>query len=133
MSTLAQLIKNKRSKKQKKYKTPALNGRPQRKGICRKITIVTPKKPNSAIRKIAVVYIFQRLRLREASRKVRCYRPGENNMLAMYAPVLIRGGRVKDIPGMRYKIICNKYGAPPIYQRRQARSKYGVKTFKHVG
>lgn len=130
MPTINQLILSVRKTKKRKTRTAALNRCPQRKGICRKVTEVSPKKPNSARRKIAVIGVSQKIWLGERPRKVLCYRPGEGNNLAMFSAVLIRGGRVKDIPGMRYKIICNKYGAPAIHKRRQARSKYGVKLLR---
>lgn len=118
-----QLIK--RKKKIKKNRKKALDKCPQKKGICLRVFVTTPKKPNSALRKVA------RLRL---SNKVRItgYIPGIGHTLQKYSTVLVRGGRVRDLPGIRYKLIRNKYDLRPVYNRSQARSKYGIKAFKQT-
>nr|YP_009579058.1 ribosomal protein S12 [Vischeria stellata]QBK36846.1 ribosomal protein S12 [Vischeria stellata] len=123
MITTNQLLNSLRKKKQKKNKTPALHGCPQKKAICVKIRIVTPKKPNSALRKVAYVRLI-------SSRKkiVMAYIPGQGHNLQQYSIVLMRGGRVKDLPGVRYHLIRGKYdfiGAT--CKKKVARSKYGIK------
>lgn len=107
---------------QKKTKAPALQGNPQKKGICLKVYITPPKKPNSAKRKVA------RVRLSNNQKPI-VYIPGQGHNLQQYSWVLVRGGRVKDLPGVRYKMVRNKYDLQGILHRRQGRSKYGTKAW----
>ena len=123
MPTCNQLYKNKRKKKKKLNKTPALNRCPQKKGICTKLIIRAPKKPNSALRKLA------RLRLTNTKR-VYAYIPGEGHNLQEYSTVLIRGGRVKDLPGVKYHLIRGKLDFLGLKDRKTSRSKYGTKNLK---
>ncbi len=119
--TRNQLLKNyKRIKKQKKNKTPAMNSKPQVKGICIKVYTKTPKKPNSALRKVAKVKL-------STKEKVECYIPGEGHNLQEYSIVLIRGGRVPDLPGVKYHTVRGKFDFKGVKNRKQARSKYGTK------
>lgn len=121
MLTLNQLLKkNSRSKKFKKNKAPALKGNPQRKGVCVKVFIRSPKKPNSANRKVVKIKLSQKER-------VEAYIPGEGHNLQEYSVVLMRGGRVKDLPGVKYHLIRGKYDFNGVKGRKQARSKYGAK------
>jgi small subunit ribosomal protein S12 len=120
MPTLHQLIKKPRIKKVGKLKTPALNMCPQKKGVCLKILIVTPKKPNSALRKIAKVRLSN-------NRVVMAYIPGEGHNLQQYSTVLMRGGRVKDLPGIKYHLIRGKFDFVGVKLRKVSRSKYGTK------
>jgi len=120
MPTINQLCNNKRKKKIKQNKTPALTYCPQKKGLCIKVFTRTPKKPNSAIRKLA------RLRLSN-NIKVNAYIPGEGHNLQDYSTVLIRGGRVKDLPGIKYHLVRGKYDFAGLKSRKTARSKYGTK------
>ena len=120
MPTYAQLLRTRRPIRLKKNKTPALQNCPQKSGTCTKVFAVTPKKPNSAIRKIAKVWL-------STKKKAICYIPGVGHNLQRFASVLVRGGRVKDIPGMRYHIVRGKFDSRGVWRRRQARSKYGVK------
>lgn len=124
MPTINQLVNYKqgRKKKIKKNKTPALIRCPQKKGICIKIFLRTPKKPNSALRKLANVRLTN-------GKKIAAYIPGEGHNLQEYSSVLIRGGRVKDLPGIKYKIIRGKLDLLGIKNRKSARSKYGTKKF----
>lgn len=125
MSTINQLVyKNKRKKKFKKDKTPALKKNPQLKGICVKVYIRTPKKPNSAQRKVAKIRLSTRQR-------VEAYIPGEGHNLQEYSVVLMRGGRVPDLPGVKYHLIRGKYDFKGVKDRKQSRSKYGVKRIKN--
>ena len=124
--TLWQKIKNKNVFKTKKKKTPKLEGCPQKKGVCERVTTVSPKKPNSAVRKVAKVW------LPSNKLKTFCYIPGIGHTLQKFSTVLIRGGRVKDIPGMRYQIIRGKFDARPVWSRRKSLSLYGVKNFQIV-
>lgn len=123
MITYRQLIISPRVIKKKKIRTPALKGNPHLKGTCTKVTVTTPKKPNSALRKIARVLL-------STKGFATCYIPGIGHNLQKFSCVLVRGGRVKDVPGMRYKIVRGKFDTKPVYRRKQARSKYGVKTLK---
>lgn len=124
MATLNQLCLNAlRKKKLYSSKTPALKQRPQLKGVCIKIYNRTPKKPNSALRKVAKVKLT-------TSRKVECYIPGEGHNLQQYSVVLIRGGRVPDLPGVKYHIIRGKYDLNSVKGRKTSRSKYGAKKNK---
>jgi small subunit ribosomal protein S12 len=120
MPTINQLCRNKRKKKNKQNKVPALDSCPQKKGVCIKIFLRTPKKPNSALRKLT------RLRLTN-SRKVMAYIPGEGHNLQEYSTVLIRGGRVKDLPGIKYHLIRGKLDFNGLKNRKTSRSKYGTK------
>lgn len=121
MGTTNQLCqKSLRKKKFFKIKMPALKKRPQLKGICTKIFNRTPKKPNSALRKVAKVRL-------STGKRVECYIPGEGHNLQQYSVVLIRGGRVPDLPGVKYHIIRGKYDFNGVKNRKTSRSKYGVK------
>jgi small subunit ribosomal protein S12 len=120
MPTINQLYKFARKKKKKKSKTPALNFCPQKKGVCLKVFTRTPKKPNSAVRKLV------RLRLSN-NVKVMAYIPGEGHNLQEYSTVIIRGGRVKDLPGIKYHLIRGKFDFSGLKFRKTARSKYGTK------
>lgn len=123
MPTYNQLCNNTRKKKKKIDKTPALQACPQKKGVCTKLVLRTPKKPNSALRKLA------KLRLSN-SKKVYAYIPGEGHNLQEYSTVLIRGGRVKDLPGVKYHMIRGKLDLLGLKHRKTSRSKYGTKNFK---
>lgn len=114
------LYKSSRQKKIKKNKTPALMQRPQLKGVCVKVITRSPKKPNSAVRKVAKVKL-------STKRIVESYIPGEGHNLRQFSIVLIRGGRVPDLPGVRYKCIRGKYDFIAVSARKTARSKYGTK------
>jgi small subunit ribosomal protein S12 len=118
--TIAQLVRNGRQTKQSKTKTPALRGAPQRRGVCTRVYTFTPKKPNSALRKVA------RVRLTSGV-EVTAYIPGVGHNLQEHSIVLVRGGRVKDLPGVRYKIIRGALDASGVRERNQARSRYGAK------
>jgi len=121
MPTINQLLVNKlRKKKARRNKTPALLGNPQRKGICIKVYNRTPKKPNSALRKVTKIKLSRKL-------KVETYIPGEGHNLQEYSVVLMRGGRVPDLPGVKYHLIRNKYDFKGVKNRKQSRSKYGTK------
>lgn len=122
MSTFQQLIKNPRKKKRKRGRTPFLQKCPQKKGICVRVYTTKPKKPHSAIRKIAKLY------LPSAKRHVLAYIPGQGHNLSSHSVVLIRGGRVRDIPGMHAKILRNKYDFihKEAFIRKRRRSKYGL-------
>jgi small subunit ribosomal protein S12 len=120
MPTIQQLVRQKRRPKTKKAKTPGLDGAPQRRGVCTRVYTVTPKKPNSALRKVA------RVRL-SSGMEVTAYIPGEGHNLQEHSIVLVRGGRVKDLPGVRYKVIRGTLDASGVADRRQARSRYGTK------
>ncbi len=124
MPTYNQLCKKKRINKKKKNKTPALENSPQKKGICTKLVLRTPKKPNSALRKLA------KLRLSN-KKQVYAYIPGEgDHHLQEYSNVLIRGGRVKDLPGIKYHLVRGKLDFPGVSARKTSRSKYGTKKTK---
>ena len=120
MPTIQQLVRQGRSSKFTKTKTPALKGSPQRRGVCTRVYTNTPKKPNSALRKVA------RVRLTNGM-EVGAYIPGEGHNLQEHSVVLIRGGRVKDMPGFRYKVIRAALDSAGVSERRQGRSKYGAK------
>lgn len=121
MPTFNQLLFQKcRQKKRKLNKTPALRGNPQLKGVCLKVFTRSPKKPNSAVRKVAKVRLSNNLRIES-------YIPGEGHNLQEYSVVLMRGGRVPDLPGVKYKLIRGKYDFNGVKGRKQARSKYGTK------
>ncbi len=123
MPTINQLIRKGRQKVRKKCKTPAMKECPQKRGVCLQVKTQTPKKPNSALRKIA------RVRLSN-SMEVTAYIPGMGHNLQEHSIVLIRGGRVKDLPGVRYHIIRGTLDAMGVEKRRQGRSKYGAKAPK---
>ena len=120
MPTINQLIRKGRRKVSVKSKSPALAGCPQRRGVCVQVMTRTPKKPNSALRKVA------RVRLTNGM-EVGAYIPGEGHNLQEHSVVLVRGGRVKDLPGFRYKVIRGGLDSAGVTERRQARSKYGAK------
>jgi len=120
MPTIHQLNRVLRSGKKRSSTRPALQKCPQKKGIVVKVFTLTPKKPNSAIRKVCRVRLSNR-------RKVVSYIPGEGHTLQEYSTVLIRGGRVKDLPGVKYHLIRGVYDFLPLLKRKTARSKYGVK------
>ncbi len=120
MPTVNQLVRKGRHVPKSKTKTPALAGAPQRRGVCTRVSTMTPKKPNSALRKVA------RVRLTNGM-EVGAYIPGEGHNLQEHSVVLIRGGRVRDLPGIRYKVVRAAFDAAGVSERRQARSKYGTK------
>jgi len=120
MPTIAQLIRMGRISKKKKSKSPALKGCPQRRGVCLQVRTMTPKKPNSALRKIARVRLTTGI-------EVTSYIPGEGHNLQEHSIVLVRGGRVKDLPGVRYHIVRGTLDAAGVNQRKKSRSKYGAK------
>lgn len=123
MPTFNQLVKKKRLKKIRKGKSPALNKSPQKKGVCTRVYTTTPKKPNSALRKVA------RLRLTNGY-EVTAYIPGEGHNLQEHAVVYIEGGRVKDLPGVRYHIVRGRGDLQGVDARRRSRSLYGSKKKK---
>ena len=120
MPTINQLVRNGRKKVARKSTAPALRGNPQKRGVCTRVYTTTPKKPNSAMRKVA------RVRLTNGM-EVTSYIPGEGHNLQEHSSVLVRGGRVKDLPGVRYHIIRGTLDAKGVDKRRQGRSKYGAK------
>jgi small subunit ribosomal protein S12 len=123
MPTINQLVRKGRATVQKKNKSPALQSNPQKRGVCTRVYTTTPKKPNSALRKVA------RVRLTNGY-EVTAYIPGEGHNLQEHSIVLIRGGRVKDLPGVRYHIIRGTLDASGVNDRKQSRSKYGAKRLK---
>ena len=120
MPTIQQLVRKGRTKIQDKSKAPALDACPQRRGVCVRVYTTTPKKPNSAMRKVA------RVRLTNG-KEVNAYIPGEGHNLQEHSIVLIRGGRVTDLPGVRYHFVCGTLDAAGVNGRLQSRSKYGAK------
>jgi small subunit ribosomal protein S12 len=120
MPTISQLIRLGRVSKKKKTKSPALKACPQRRGVCLQVRTMTPKKPNSALRKIARVRLTTGI-------EVTSYIPGEGHNLQEHSIVLVRGGRVKDLPGVRYHIVRGTLDAAGVNQRKKSRSKYGAK------
>ena len=120
MPTIQQLVRKGRETKRRKEATPALKGATQRRGVCTRVYTATPKKPNSALRKVA------RVRLTNGF-EVSSYIPGEGHNLQEHSVVMIRGGRVKDLPGVRYHIIRGTLDTQGVSDRRQRRSKYGAK------
>ncbi len=120
MPTINQLIRKKRKKKITKSKSPALSECPQRRGVCVQVKTKTPKKPNSALRKVAWVRLSN-------GQEVIAYIGGEGHNLQEHSIVLVRGGRVKDLPGVRYHIVRGALDCAPVADRKQSRSKYGVK------
>ena len=120
MPTIAQLIRKSRIQKAKKSKSPALAACPFRRGVCLQVKTMTPKKPNSALRKIARVRLSNKF-------EVTSYIPGEGHNLQEHSIVLVRGGRVKDLPGVRYHIVRGTLDASGVVKRKKSRSKYGAK------
>lgn len=120
MPTINQLVRNGRKAEKSKSKSPLLRECPQKRGVCLNVRTATPKKPNSALRKIA------RVRLTDKS-EATCYIPGEGHNLQEHSVVMIRGGRVKDLPGVRYHIIRGTLDTAGVAKRKQSRSKYGAK------
>jgi small subunit ribosomal protein S12 len=120
MPTVNQLVRKGRTAPKGKTKTPALAGAPQKRGVCTRVFTHTPKKPNSALRKVARVRLTNQM-------EVTTYIPGEGHNLQEHSVVLVRGGRVKDLPGVRYKVIRAALDAAGVSDRKQARSKYGAK------
>ena len=123
MPTINQLVRKSREKVSKRNKVPALKASPQKRGVCLRVYTTTPKKPNSALRKVARVKLTNGL-------EVTAYIPGEGHNLQEHSVVLIRGGRVKDLPGVRYHIIRGTLDTQGLEKRRQRRSKYGAKRQK---
>ena len=120
MPTIQQLIRKGRKDPQKKSTSPALAGSPQKRGVCTRVYTTTPKKPNSALRKVA------RVRLTNGH-EVTAYIPGEGHNLQEHSIVLVRGGRVKDLPGVKYHIVRGALDTAGVSDRKQGRSKYGTK------
>ena len=133
MPTINQLVRKGRSEKTTKSKSPALNrgynsllkkptniSSPQKRGVCTRVATMTPKKPNSALRKVARVKLTNGI-------EVTCYIPGEGHNLQEHSIVLVRGGRTKDLPGVRYKVIRGALDTAGVAKRKQSRSKYGAK------
>ena len=123
MPTINQLVRHGRETETVKSKSPALQGGPQRRGVCTRVYTTTPKKPNSALRKVAKVRLTNGF-------EVIGYIPGEGHNLQEHSVVMIRGGRVKDLPGVRYKIIRGSLDTQGVRGRKQARSRYGAKREK---
>ena len=123
MPTISQLIRHRRSLKIKRSKSPALTSCPQRRGVCLQVKTMTPKKPNSALRKIARVRLSNKV-------EVTSYIPGEGHNLQEHSIVLVRGGRVKDLPGVRYHIVRGTLDTSGVADRKKSRSKYGAKRGK---
>ncbi len=126
MPTVNQLVRKGRQTPKGKTKTPALRGAPQKRGVCTRVYTVTPRKPNSALRKVA------RVRLTNGM-EVTTYIPGEGHNLQEHSVVLVRGGRVKDLPSVKYHIIRGTLDAAGVRDRKQSRSKYGAKVAKGHG
>ena len=120
MPTISQLVRKGRYRAEKKSKSPALQACPQRRGVCVRVFTQTPKKPNSALRKVARVRLTNQL-------EVTGYIPGEGHNLQEHSLVLLRGGRVKDLPGVRYHVIRGTLDTTGVQGRKQSRSKYGAK------
>ena len=123
MPTISQLIRHRRKLKSRRSKSPALIGCPQRRGVCLQVKTMTPKKPNSALRKISRVRLSNKI-------EVTSYIPGEGHNLQEHSIVLFRGGRVKDLPGVRYHIIRGTLDTSGVANRKKSRSKYGAKKGK---
>jgi small subunit ribosomal protein S12 len=123
MPTASQLVRKGRVTKKARTKTPALRGAPQKRGVCTRVYTTTPKKPNSALRKVARVRLTSGI-------EVTAYIPGVGHNLQEHSIVLVRGGRVKDLPGVRYKIIRGSLDTQGVKNRKQARSRYGAKKEK---
>lgn len=120
MPTVSQLVRRAREKVQRKSKAPALQENPQKRGVCTRVWTVTPKKPNSALRKVA------RIRLTNGI-EITAYIPGIGHNLQEHSVVLVRGGRVKDLPGVRYHVVRGALDAAGVQNRAQGRSRYGAK------
>src|ERR671911_2309263 len=123
MPTIQQLVRHGRSRPREKTKAPALKGSPQRRGVCTRVYTMTPKKPNSALRKVARVRLSSGI-------EVTVYIPGVGHNLQEHSIVLVRGGRVRDLPGVRYKIVRGSLDTQGVRGRKQARSRYGAKKEK---
>ena len=123
MPTISQLIRHRRQLKIKRSKSPALTSCPQRRGVCLQVKTMTPKKPNSALRKIARVRLSNKV-------EVTSYIPGEGHNLQEHSIVMVRGGRVKDLPGVRYHIVRGTLDTSGVSDRKKSRSKYGAKRAK---
>ncbi len=123
MPTISQLIRHRRKLKARRSKSPALTSCPQRRGVCLQVKTMTPKKPNSALRKISRVRLSNKI-------EVTSYIPGEGHNLQEHSIVLVRGGRVKDLPGVRYHIIRGTLDTSGVANRKKSRSKYGAKKGK---
>jgi small subunit ribosomal protein S12 len=126
MPTINQLIRSGRAAKKRKSKAPALKGSPLRRGVCLRVYTTTPKKPNSALRKVARVRLTSGI-------EVSAYIPGIGHNLQEHSVVLVRGGRVKDLPGVRYHIVRGSFDTAGVEGRRQGRSRYGAKRPKAGG
>ena len=126
MPTINQLVRQGREAVRKKSKTPAMEACPQKRGVCLRVYTTTPKKPNSALRKVARVRLTNGL-------EVTSYIPGVGHNLQEHSIVLVRGGRVKDLPGVRYHIVRGKLDTTGVSDRTKSRSKYGAKTPKEAG
>jgi len=120
MPTINQLVKRGRKSLEETRKSPALQGNPQRRGVCVRVYTSTPKKPNSALRKVARVKLTNGI-------EVTCYIPGEGHNLQEHSIVLVRGGRTKDLPGVRYRVIRGALDTAGVANRKKSRSKYGAK------
>jgi len=120
MPTISQLIRFGRTEKKKKTRSPALKGCPQKRGVCLQVKTQTPKKPNSALRKVARVRLTNGI-------EVMSYIPGEGHNLQEHSIVLVRGGRIKDLPGVRYHIVRGTLDTVGVQNRKRSRSKYGAK------
>src|SRR5690242_3656580 len=120
MPTINQLVRHGRKTVEGKEKAPALQGNPQKRGVCTRVYTTTPKKPNSALRKVARVRMTN-------GREATCYIPGVGHNLQEHSVVLVRGGRVKDLPGVRYKVIRGALDTQGVDKRRKGRSRYGAK------
>ncbi|MFH1576619.1 MAG: 30S ribosomal protein S12 [Candidatus Margulisiibacteriota bacterium] len=123
MPTINQLIRKGRNSRKAKRRVPALKGSPLRRGVCVRVYTTTPKKPNSALRKVARVRLTTHM-------EVTAYIPGEGHNLQEHSVVLVRGGRVKDLPGVRYHIVRGSFDTAGVDGRKQSRSKYGAKRVK---
>ena len=123
MPTINQLVRKGRTPQKVKSKVPAMDQNPQKRGVCTRVYTTTPKKPNSALRKVAKIRLTNQ-------REVISYIPGEGHNLQEHSIVLVRGGRVKDLPGVRYKIIRGALDTQGVKNRKQARSRYGAKKEK---
>ena len=123
MPTIQQLVRKGRQEKTAKTKTPALKGSPQRRGVCTRVYTTTPKKPNSALRKVARVRLTSQI-------EVTAYIPGVGHNLQEHSIVLVRGGRVRDLPGVRYHVVRGSLDCLGVEKRKQGRSKYGAKRGK---
>ena len=120
MPTINQLVRKGRQPNKGRSKSPVLEGCPQKRGVCLIVKTQTPKKPNSALRKVARVRLSNQ-------KEITCYIPGEGHNLQEHSVVLVRGGRVKDLPGVRYKVVRGTLDASGVSDRKQSRSMYGVK------